>query len=59
MIDDEPAACTEGYFTSDVEGDPDRPTEGLSSIMEAIEAIKQGKVRFLFSLILDIMFNKR
>ncbi|KAG6551182.1 hypothetical protein Mapa_007418 [Marchantia paleacea] len=43
VIDDEPAACTEGYFTSDVEGDPDRPTEGLSSIMEAIEAIKQGK----------------
>ncbi|KAL2620203.1 hypothetical protein R1flu_000408 [Riccia fluitans] len=40
---DEPPACTEGYFTSDVEGDPDRPTEGFSSILEAIEAIKDGK----------------
>jgi hypothetical protein len=31
--------------SNDVKGDPDQPTEGFSSIDEAIEAIKRGKVR--------------
>lgn len=35
---------TEQFFSSDVNGDPDRPSEGFASIMEAVEAIRQGKV---------------
>ncbi|CAM6129888.1 unnamed protein product [Calypogeia fissa] len=34
---------TEQFFLSDVDADPDRPTEGFSSIMEAVEALRQGK----------------
>ena len=35
---------TIGYFTTDDEFDLDRPTEGFSSIPEAIEDIRQGRV---------------
>jgi hypothetical protein len=36
-------------FFSDQECDPDSPSAGFSSISEAVEAIKQGKVGFLLS----------
>lgn len=34
---------TDQFFVSDAEGDPDRPSEGFSSIEEALNAIRQGK----------------
>jgi len=38
---------TVDFFVSDAEGDPDCPSEGYSSIDQAINALRQGKVRFL------------
>lgn len=35
---------TTGFFTTDDEFDLDRPTVGFSSIPEAVEDIRQGKV---------------
>lgn len=32
------------FFVSDAEGDPDCPSEGFSSIDEAIEALRCGKI---------------
>lgn len=37
---------TNNFFATDDEYDLDRPTEGLSSIAEAVEDIRQGKVSF-------------
>lgn len=34
---------TVDFFVSDAEGDPDRPSEGYSSIDQAINALRQGK----------------
>ena len=34
---------TDQFFSSETEGDPDQPSEGLSSIKDAIEAIREGK----------------
>ncbi|KAJ3668979.1 hypothetical protein LUZ60_010929 [Juncus effusus] len=34
---------TTDFFTSDTESDPDRPSDGFSSIDEALNALKQGK----------------
>lgn len=39
---------TVDFFVSDADGDPDRPSEGYSSVDEAINALCQGKVRFLW-----------
>lgn len=37
---------TVDFFVSDAEGDPDCPSEGFSSIDQALEALRQGKVGF-------------
>lgn len=42
---------TEDFFVSEAEGDPDQPSEGYSSIDEAINALRKGKVRFCVSLV--------
>ncbi|KAH9326258.1 hypothetical protein KI387_006436, partial [Taxus chinensis] len=34
---------TDQFFVSDAKGDPDRPSEGFSSIEQALNAIRQGK----------------
>lgn len=39
---------TVDFFVSEAEGDPDRPSERYSSIDKAIDALRQGKVRFLW-----------
>lgn len=36
---------TTDFFVSDAEGDPDRPSDGYSSIDEALRALQDGKVR--------------
>jgi hypothetical protein len=46
---------TEPFFSSETEGDPDQPSEGMSSITDAIEAIRDGKVCPQFSLI-ELLF---
>lgn len=43
-VDAEITRETVDFFVSDAEGDPDCPSEGYSSIEEAINALKQGKV---------------
>lgn len=35
---------TGAFFVSDAEGDPDKPTDGFSSIDQAISALREGKV---------------
>lgn len=35
---------TGDFFVSDAEGDPDKPTDGFSSIDQAITALREGKV---------------
>lgn len=45
---------TADFFVSDMEGDPDCPSEGFSSIDQAIDALRQGKVRF--KIIITVMF---
>ncbi|CAM6094746.1 unnamed protein product [Calypogeia fissa] len=42
-------ANTEQFFLSDVDGDPDCPTKGFSSIMEAVESLREGK----FAVVVD------
>ncbi|PKU84283.1 probable monofunctional riboflavin biosynthesis protein RIBA 3, chloroplastic [Dendrobium catenatum] len=42
-VDAEITQETADFFVSDAEGDPDRPSEGYSSIGEATDALKQGK----------------
>ncbi|XP_057855861.2 probable bifunctional riboflavin biosynthesis protein RIBA 1, chloroplastic [Cryptomeria japonica] len=34
---------TDQFFSSDAEGDPDRPSEGFSSIEHALDSIRRGK----------------
>lgn len=34
---------TADFFVSDAEGDPDRPSEGYSSVDQAVSALRQGK----------------
>jgi 3,4-dihydroxy 2-butanone 4-phosphate synthase / GTP cyclohydrolase II len=36
---------TTKFFVSDAEGDPDRPSDGYSSVDDAIRALQEGKVR--------------
>lgn len=36
------------FFVSDAEGDPDCPSEGYSSIEQALNALREGKVAILF-----------
>ena len=35
------------FFVSDAEGDPDCPSDGYSSIEQALNTLRQGKVGFL------------
>lgn len=37
---------TTDFFVSDIYGDPDCPTEGFSSISQALDVLRQGKVKF-------------
>lgn len=34
---------TEQFFTSEADGDPDKPSEGFTSVAEAVDAIRNGK----------------
>lgn len=40
---------TNDFFVSDAEGDPDCPSEGYSSIEQALNTLRQGKVGFTIS----------
>ncbi|GAB2214713.1 hypothetical protein Droror1_Dr00019075 [Drosera rotundifolia] len=42
-LDAEITPETMDFFVSDAEGDPDRPTEGYSSIEQALTALRKGK----------------
>ena len=50
---------TVDFFVSDAEGDPDRPSEGFSSIDQAINALRQGQVCFKFFLSTCILGSKK
>jgi len=50
-LDAEITPETIDFFVSDAEGDPDCPTEGYSSIEQALNTLREGKVN-LFSVIL-------
>jgi 3,4-dihydroxy 2-butanone 4-phosphate synthase/GTP cyclohydrolase II len=50
-LDAEITPETIDFFVSDAEGDPDCPTEGYSSIEQALNTLREGKVN-LFSAIL-------
>lgn len=43
-VDAEITADASDFFVSDAEGDPDCPTEGFSSIEQALNMLRQGKV---------------
>lgn len=49
---------TVDFFVSDTEGDPDRPSEGFSSIDQAIKALHRGQVSFKFFLSTCIVGRK-
>lgn len=44
-VDAEITPETVDFFVSEAEGDPDRPSEGYSSIEHAINTLRQGKVK--------------
>lgn len=44
-VDAEITPETIDFFVSDAEGDPDCPSKGFSSIDQALNTIRQGKVR--------------
>lgn len=48
-VDAEITPETIDFFVSDAEGDPDCPSEGFSSIEQALSALRQGKVGTLFA----------
>ncbi|KAG8040757.1 hypothetical protein GUJ93_ZPchr0337g7079 [Zizania palustris] len=50
---------TGDFFVSDAEGDPDKPTDGFSSIDEAISALHEGKTFMAASLLGLIEFRSR
>lgn len=47
-VDAEITPETIDFFVSDAEGDPDCPSEGYSSIEQALNALRQGKVGALY-----------
>ncbi|KAM7496595.1 hypothetical protein LguiA_021009 [Lonicera macranthoides] len=49
LLDAEITPETNDFFVSDAEGDPDCPTEGFSSIEQALDMLRQGK----FVIIVD------
>ncbi|KAI3937971.1 hypothetical protein MKX01_027898 [Papaver californicum] len=46
---------TVDFFVSDAEGDPDCPTDGFSSIDQALVALRQGKVGSSYSPIISLV----
>ena len=50
-LDAEITPETTDFFVSDAEGDPDCPSKGHSSIEQALNALRQGKVCFILSII--------
>lgn len=40
---------TEQFFTSETNGDPDQPSEGFSSVAEAVEAVRSGQASYLLT----------
>lgn len=44
ILDAEITPKTTDFFVSDAEGDPDCPSKGYSSIEQALNALRQGKV---------------
>ncbi|KAG8040761.1 hypothetical protein GUJ93_ZPchr0337g7092 [Zizania palustris] len=50
---------TGDFFVSDAEGDPDKPTDGFSSVDEAISALHEGKTFMAASLLGLIEFRSR
>lgn len=48
-VDAEITPETIDFFVSDAEGDPDCPTEGFSSIEQALNTLRQGKVCIRFA----------
>lgn len=44
LLDAEITPETNDFFVSDAEGDPDCPTEGFSSMEQALAMLRQGKV---------------
>lgn len=44
-VDAEITQETIDFFVSDAKGDPDCPSEGYSSIEQALNSLRQGKVR--------------
>lgn len=49
-LDAEITPETIDFFVSDAEGDPDCPSEGYSSIEQALNTLRQGKVRSVIAL---------
>lgn len=45
-LDAEITPETIDFFVSDAEGDPDSPSEGFSSIEQALNTLRQGKVAY-------------
>lgn len=44
LLDAEITPETIDFFVSDAQGDPDCPSQGFSSIEQAVSALRQGKV---------------
>jgi len=59
-VDAEITQETIDFFVSDAEGDPDSPSEGYSSIEQAIKSLREGKVSkhaSCFALLPQIPFH--
>lgn len=54
-LDAEITPETIDFFVSDAEGDPDSPSAGYSSIEQALNALRQGKVGFIVTLLIYII----
>lgn len=46
LLDAEITPETIDFFVSDAHGDPDCPTQGFSSIEQALSTLRQGKVNY-------------
>lgn len=53
-LDAEITPETIDFFVSDAEGDPDCPTDGFSSIEQALNTLRQGKVGTNYTHILAL-----
>ena len=59
-LDAEITPETSDFFVSDAEGDPDCPSKGYSSIEQALDALRQGKVDLItipnYKITLNFLF---